>query len=305
MNKEYIKEYGIGIFAIVGFTRVLRKLKLNNVIKSYERFKYATIIRWLDKRYGKEAEQAITGYTNHCRIQDDAPIWIFWWQGEETMPPIVKSCYKSVLKNAEKHPVILITENNIKEYVDIPQYVYEKIEEKKMTLTHFSDILRENLLYKHGGIWMDATIYMTAPFSKDMYQYEYYSVKGAFEEWEWTGFFQAAGKGNVFAKAVSHLFNCYWKDHNSLITYLLIDCFLAVARKHSSDINQMVNYLPQNDSSIFLLNDQYLDRVYNEHEMNELCKKTNLHKLSYKYNHAEKIADQRTFWGNLVMEGME
>ena len=82
------------------------------------------------------------------------------------MPPVVRSCYKSVLKNAEKHPVILITENNITEYVDIPQYIYEKIREKKMTLTHFSDILRENLLYKHGGIWMDATIYMTAPFSK-------------------------------------------------------------------------------------------------------------------------------------------
>ena len=47
------------------------------------------------------------------------------------MPPVVRSCYKSVLKNAEKHPVILITENNITEYVDIPQYIYEKIREKK------------------------------------------------------------------------------------------------------------------------------------------------------------------------------
>lgn len=305
MNKEYIKEFGIGIFAIAGFTRVLRKLQLNHAVKSYERFKYNSIICWLDKRYGKKAEQSLAGYTNHCKIQDNAPIWIFWWQGEKTMPPIVKSCYKSVLKNAEKHPVILITENNIKEYVDIPQYVYEKIKEKKMTLTHFSDILRENLLYKHGGIWMDATIYMTAPFSKEMYEYEYYSVKGAFEEWEWTGFFQAAGKGNIFAKAVSHLFNCYWKEHNCLISYLLIDCFLAVARKHRLDINQMVNDLPQKDSSIFLLNDQYLDKVYNENEMNELCKKTNLHKLSYKYSHAERIDEKKTFWGYLVMEGME
>ena len=305
MNKEYIKEFVIGIFAIAGFTRVLRKLQLNHAVKSYERFKYNSIICLLDKRYGKEAEQSLAGYTNHCKIQDNAPIWIFWWQGEKTMPPIVKSCYKSVLKNAEKHPVILITENNIKEYVDIPQYVYEKIKEKKMTFTHFSDILRENLLYKHGGIWMDATIYMTSPFSKEMYEYEYYSVKGAFEEWEWTGFFQAAGKGNIFAKAVSHLFNCYWKEHNCLISYLLIDCFLAVARKHSLDINQMVNDLPQKDSSIFLLNDQYLDKVYNEHEMNELCKKTNLHKLSYKYSHAERIDEKKTFWGYLVMEGMK
>ena len=305
MNKEYINEFGIRIFVIAGFTRVLRKLKLNHAVKSYERFKYNSIIHWLDKQYGKEAAKAIAEYTDCCKIQEDSPIWIFWWQGEKTMPPIVNSCYKSVLRNAEKHPVILITEDNINEYVDIPQYIYDKIKEKKMTLTHFSDILRENLLYKHGGIWMDATIYMTAPFSNELYKYEYYSVKGAFEEWEWTGFFQACGKGNLFAKTVSHLFNCYWKEHDCLISYLLIDCLLAVARKHSPAIDQMIKNLPQKDSGIFLLNDQYLDKIYSEIEMNELCKKTNLHKLSYKYSHMEKVDSNRTFWGYLVMEGLE
>ena len=277
-------------------------MKLNHTVKSYERFKYNSIIRWLDKRYGEEADKAIAGYISHCKIQEDSPIWIFWWQGEETMPPVVRSCYKSVLRNAEKHPVILITENNITEYVDIPQYIYEKIREKKMTLTHFSDILRENLLYKYGGIWMDATIYMTAPFSKEMYEYEYYSIKGAFEEWEWTGFFQAAGKGNVFAKAVSHLFNCYWKEHDCLISYLLIDCFLAVARKHSTAIDQMIKDLPQKDSSIFLLNDQYLDKAYDVDEMKALSNKTNLHKLSYKYKHDSAVGEKLTFWGALLNE---
>lgn len=303
MNKEYINEFGIKIFAIAGFTRVLRKLKLSRAVKSYERFKYNSIIHWLDKRYGKEADKAIAEYTDRCKIQEDSPIWIFWWQGEKTMPPVVKSCYKSVLKNAEKHPVILITENNIKEYVDIPQYIYEKIKEKKMTFTHFSDILRENLLYKHGGIWMDATIYMTAPYSKEMYKYEYYSIKGAFEEWEWTGFFQAAGKGNVFAKAVSHLFNCYWKEHDCLVSYLLIDCFLAVARRHSSVIDEMVNDLPQKDSSIFVLNDQHLDETYNENTFEKLKGKSNIHKLSYKYPHSEESGGKKTFWGYLVEEG--
>ena len=303
MNKEYINEFGIKIFAIAGFTRVLRKLKLSRVVKSYQRFKYNYIIQWLDKRYGKEADKAIAEYTDRCKIQEDSPIWIFWWQGEKTMPPVVKSCYKSVLKNAEKHPVILITENNIKEYVDIPQYIYEKIKEKKITFTHFSDILRENLLYKHGGIWMDATIYMTAPFSKEMYNYEYYSIKGAYEEWEWTGFFQAAGKGNVFAKAVSHLFNCYWKEHDCLITYLLIDCFLAVARRHSSVIDEMVNDLPQKDSSNFVLNDQHLDEPYTEDLFTQIRKGSCMHKLSYKYHH-EIIKDGKmTVWGKLLREG--
>ena len=303
MNKEYIKEFGIKIFIITGFTRVLRKLKLGVVVERYEKFKYASIIKWLDKRYGKEADKSIRDYSNHSKIQETSPIWIFWWQGEETMPSIVKSCYRSVLRNSENHPVILITKQNIKEYVDIPQYIYDKIESKKMTLTHFSDILRENLLFKHGGIWMDATIYMSAPFSKKMYEYEYFSIKGAFKEWEWTGFFQAAGKGSIFGKAVSHLFNCYWREHNCLISYLLIDCFLAVAQRHSEDIYKMIKKLPCKDYSIFLLNDKYLDKVYNECEMSQLCQKTNLHKLSYKYNHKDYVDGENTYWKHFILEG--
>lgn len=302
MNKEYIKEFGIKIFIITGFTRVLRKLKLGVVVEIYEKFKYASIIKWLDKRYGKEADKSIRDYSNHSKIQETSPIWIFWWQGEETMPPIVKSCYRSVLRNSENHPVILITEQNIKDYVDIPQYIYDKIESKKMTLTHFSDILRENLLFKYGGIWMDATIYMSAPFSKEMYEYEYFSIKGAFKEWEWTGFFQAAGKGSIFGKVVSYLFNCYWKEHDCLISYLLIDCFLAVARKHSMEIDEMIEKLPQKDASIFLLNDMYLDKEYNENEMKNLMEKTNLHKLSYKFTHKTKINERDTFWGKILDE---
>lgn len=305
MGKKYIDEFGLRIYAIAGFTRILRKLGWEKVIKKYEKIKYKSIIKWLDVRYGQEVEKIANDETEHNIIYQNAPIWIFWWQGEKSMPPIVKSCYKSVLKNADNHPVILITEHNVKKYVDISPYIYNKVNSSEITLTHFSDILRENLLYQHGGIWMDATIYMTAPFEKSMYTYEYYTIKGAFEEWDWTGFFQAAGKGNVFAKVVSHLFDCYWKEHDCLISYLLIDCFLSVARLHSSDIDQMINGLPQRDSNIFLLNDCYLDQAFDEKVMKEICEKTNLHKLSYKYQHKDYESGKITFWKYLVSEESE
>jgi hypothetical protein len=33
----------------------------------------------------------------------------------------------------------------------------------KMTVTHFSDILRFNLLKNNGGLWLDATIFVNKP----------------------------------------------------------------------------------------------------------------------------------------------
>lgn len=302
MNKKYIKEFGIKIFIISSLTRVLRKFKLNKALSAYDKFKHKSIIKWLDKKYGKEVNNIENN--DNCKIKENDQIWIFWWQGEEKMPAIVKSCYKSVLRNAERHPVILITEKNVKNYIKVPQYIYDKIENKKISLTHFSDILRENLLYEHGGIWMDATIYLTGPFSKELYEYDYYSIKGAFREWNWTGFFQAAGKGNFFAKTISHLFNCYWKEHDCLITYLLIDCFFSVACKRNKEINRLIEILPKLDSSVFLLNDKFLDKEYNKLDMEDLCKKSNLHKLSYKYEHTNRINGTITFWQYLIMEGI-
>lgn len=305
MDKKYINEFGFKIFAIAGFTRILRKLEWKNILKKYERFKYKSIIKWLDARYGCEAEKIIRVGTDHNKIHKNAPIWIFWWQGENSMPPIVKSCYKSVLKNAEEHPVVLITKDNVENYVDICPYIYRKVKNKEITLTHFSDILRENLLFQHGGIWMDATIYMTAPFKNTMYTYEYYTIKGAFNEWDWTGFFQAAGKGNIFTKVVCYLFDCYWKEHNCLISYLLIDCFLSVARLHSSEIDKMIKCLPQKNSNVFILNDYYLDKAFDTTVMQEICKKTNLHKLSYKFEHKDYENGKITFWKHLVSEASE
>lgn len=248
---KYIYEFGLKIYIIAGFTKVLRKLKMNKILTKYEKFKYHIIIKWLNIRYGQEAREIAKRSTENSKIQPDAPVWIFWWQGEQAMPPIVRSCYKSVLRNAKEHNVILITKDNIKRYVNISPYIYEKIIEKKITLTHFSDILREKLLSQHGGIWMDATIYMTGPFEKEMYTYEYYTIKGAFKGWEWTDFFQASGKGNILANVVSCLFDRYWKEHDCLISYLLIDCFLEVARKNSWKIDKMIECLPQKNSSIF------------------------------------------------------
>lgn len=303
MDKEYIKEFGVGIFAIAGFTRVLRKIKLNNAVKSYEKFKYATIIRWLDKRYGQEADKAIAGCSSQCKIKEDDPIWIFWWQGEETMPPVVRACYKSVLKNRAKHNVVLITQDNVKKYIDIPNHIFDLVAEGRISITHLSDVVREHILYQQGGIWMDATLYMTAPFSENIYKYEYYSLKGAFKIWPWTSFFQASGKGNVQPYIVSELFRAYLSEHDNFLTYLLLDCFISIACLKSKVARQQIEVLPVVDASVFRLNDYYLDEPYNERLFEVLKEGSNIHKLSYKYMHCEERNGGKTFWKVILEEG--
>ena len=94
---------------------------------------------------------------------NDGPVWVFWWQGLESAPARVKACVDSIKRNAANRDVIVITKDNVSKYTDLPDYVFRKLAEGKITLTHFSDILRFNLLKLHGGLWMDATLYAVRP----------------------------------------------------------------------------------------------------------------------------------------------
>lgn len=124
--------------------------------------KQQAILHYLQTNY----QNLILKYTQKEEIppaSNQAPIWVCWWQGENAMPPIVQSCFQSLCSHAGNHLVHLITQENISKYVTIPDYILRKVQEGKISFTHFSDILRMCLLYEHGGLWIDATVYVSQP----------------------------------------------------------------------------------------------------------------------------------------------
>ena len=108
----------------------------------------------ITKSGGKEIISKYKKQTcNSCEnINATSPIWVCWWQGKENMPDIVKACYNSIQRHACNHPVILITEENFRDYIDMPEYIINKQKEGYIDITHFSDILRMKLITKQGGI---------------------------------------------------------------------------------------------------------------------------------------------------------
>lgn len=75
------------------------------------------------------------------------------------MPPLVKACYKQLCHFNEN--VKLVTLNNLEEYISLPQPIIENVERGCVSWAHFSDIVRNTLLAQHGGLWLDATIWVS------------------------------------------------------------------------------------------------------------------------------------------------
>jgi hypothetical protein len=89
-------------------------------------------------------------------------IWQFWENpaGRST-PQIVKTSLESVKKFKGDFHHKILDNSTMGNYSDLPGYIIDKFNKKQIGYAHFSDLLRLNLLKNHGGIWLDATAYMT------------------------------------------------------------------------------------------------------------------------------------------------
>ncbi len=89
-------------------------------------------------------------------------IWTIWFQGEEKAPALVKACFRSVRRYC-KQELVILDENTIFDYITLPKEIVKKYKDGKIAHAHFADICRVELLYEHGGIWLDATAFVTSP----------------------------------------------------------------------------------------------------------------------------------------------
>ena len=52
-------------------------------------------------------------------------IWVIWAQGQENMPMVVQRCFESIIRNRGTYQVILIDNKNLKEFVNLPDFIYK------------------------------------------------------------------------------------------------------------------------------------------------------------------------------------
>ena len=172
-------------------------------------------------------------------------IWFCWLQGKESMPDIVKSCYNSVVKNRVTYQVRFISLYNYKEFVSLPQYILKMYEKGIIKNAHFADIIRTYLLYKYGGLWIDATIYVNRQIP-DYYNYDFYSLKLNsnpiyVSDCRWCNFFLFGKPGNKVMELTLKLFYSYLMEKNLFIDYFMMDYFIDIAYRDNLAVRESID----------------------------------------------------------------
>jgi hypothetical protein len=121
-------------------TLVWRKIRERKILSTHR--KVAGICRQLIEKY--KAESVRFDLVPKKKFSTDRIIWQYWAQGFDDVAPIVRDCLDSVDKYSDGYTVVRLTDDNLSEYLDLPDFVQKK--RACYSKTHFSDLLRLMML---------------------------------------------------------------------------------------------------------------------------------------------------------------
>lgn len=271
-------------FGLLTFIRVWIIPKIAKKSKNGAQLKHHAVLTYLTSKYANVINKYKQSSMPNEILSPVCPIWICWFQGIEKAPLLIQKCVESVKRNAEGHPVVFLTLDNYQKYCTIPDFIIEKVKNHSITLTHFSDILRNALLSQKGGVWLDASIYLTAPYK--LYDIPYQTVRqkkaddGKFvSAYRWTGFCQAGVKGNPINSFVYDMFLAYHSCETELLDYYMIDYFMALGYNNIPTIKGMLDSVPYNNYDLYYMQINML-KPFSKDEYNLIKNRTNIFKLN-------------------------
>lgn len=273
------------------------RLSVNNRILNKLRRKYRSFIK--DYMENNNSE--------NFKMVKSNKVWVCWFQGIENAPVIVKKCYDSLRNNLIGKEIILITEDNYREYIQFPDIIQKKIDNNIIPAAQKSDLIRLELLIKYGGTWIDSTVYCSGSdypeymMNSDLFLFQ--NLKPGLDghctsisNW----FITSCSNNPILLLVRSMLFD-YWSKNDKLIDYFIFHHFFQLAIEAYPEEWEKV--IPFNNSTPHILLLRLFEN-YNEYTWNCVKDMSRFHKLTYKFS-KEKENLKNTYYDYIINERLK
>lgn len=256
-----------------------------------------------DRRHEKRYEaksNTITGYLRRyasdiSRLQISVPsdtkeeperAFAIWFQGEENAPALVKACFRSMRRHL-KEELVVLDERTLFDWITLPDYIVKKWKEGKIPHTQFSDICRVELLYEHGGLWFDATDYMTAPVPQWIMDEDFFLFMAGKKVGGSYAFIQSCfirgRKGNPLLDVWRKADFLYWEKEDSKIDYFVHHLLFRLAVEVNASASKYFRMMPQVvQDPTHALWGNHCTETYDKETFEKLTSETFFQKTNYK-----------------------
>jgi len=241
--------------------------------------------------------------------------WQYWHQGvNSTTSKMVVECLNSVEKYRGDYEIILLTKETVNDYIELPSFVYEKFGKNGFNFAKLANLIRLYLLSAYGGVWLDATTYLTAPIDYNMLNADFFAFQRSkippkdakiFQQFDplyfswkptfWAGMlnsFMIAKPNNKIVADLLSIHLAYWKKEKKVGHYYLFQIMFNRMMLH--DEWQTLNCEIIGDTDCHKLQVVSLEK-FDQQLFNEIKSKSNIHKLTYRFDKFSQIPEGSFF----------
>ena len=295
----------LSIQTLIGLLYFIPLFKKDSIYRILQR-KNDFIFDYLHKEYGwlidkyKDmplVDSSVAQYPPH--------IWVMWWQGEENAPDIVKMCISSIRRNANGAIVTVIDKKNYRQFVELPEYIIKKHEEGIISFAHLADIMRMFLISSYGGLWLDATIYVSQPIPRSVFSRIFYSLHSIHSRTPFVAddrfytFVIGGLAGSRIFGFEREFFSEYCLSHNVMLDYYLLDYSIMFQYFNMADVRKEIDSLDVTSESLYDLVGM-LNKPYDDERLNKALSENLFSKLRWNGKHIEYTRGKETNYHRLL-----
>lgn len=236
------------------------------------------------QRYAEEVRKFDAGKNHVAEEQERA--FTIWFQGEENAPALVKACFRS-MRHHLKQELVILDEKSLFEWISLPDYIIDKWKKGAITHAAFSDICRVELLYQHGGVWLDATDFVTAPLPEFIMNEDFFvfmagnKVRGNYAKIQ--SCFMRGRKSNPILSIWRKAIYLYWKNEKSKINYFWMHFLLRLVVENNEVAKREFAKMPKIDQDpTHELWGSHAGDVYDKDEFDRICGGSFFQKTNFK-----------------------
>lgn len=261
--------------------------------------------KWVKRHIDWSKEEVKYASVVNADVQENQTIFMYWKQGWDNAPVLVKKCLCSVEKNRNGHPLVLLDENNINDYIKLPQFIEQYHSEGKIKEALYSDMLRISLLETYGGYWLDATCLLTSPIPSIIEKSAFFMFSNALlPEWsspiKGSNWFICSKKGNLLLGAVKNFLFNYWKHKTYLVNYYIFHiCLSAIVDscKQYQDIWKTKPYICNMNPHVLQFS---FAEEFQQEKYDFILSQSFVHKLTYKFDNSLLLSQPKNIIQQLL-----
>lgn len=270
---------------------------------------YPSVLQYVEpfliEKYAPLISRFKSQVSRNLEHKNSRVIWFCWLQGFDSAPAIVKACYNSLRRFLPDREIKMIDTENWKEYVEMPDYIIQKWNKKRIPAALFSDLLRLELLIKNGGTWIDSTVLCTGSQDSSSKFQEYLDADLFFFQYTKQGcipvsisnWFITACTNNEVLMVMKNMLYAYWKDYDCTLDYYIFHLFFSILSKEYPEEIQAMPY-GQSMNSLALLH--HWDEKFDQQQWSYLVSKVIFHKLAFRLS--RNIEKDKTNYYNKILE---